>query len=233
MPKIEVYKGNGNFIPVVIAQKTKAFQCPFTQKIFSSKKNYVEHLRKRRLETIHKIRIEKSKKLLMDSLFKLDSFTDIINWIESHPTFFYYNSHKSYLLKNDISNIFSIQILSLDIEWKNNISNSHNCPHNGVKNWRRDEKFADGTPKPKYYSGWRGRISFRLSHDIGITSNLFNGTRINLACGGGNSTVNITYDVIFFDDDWPNLTKLVDRIRAESIITNSTHEPIKFYYKRK
>lgn len=228
MPKIDVYKGDGKLIPVDIAKKSKAFLCPFTKKIFSNKRNYVDHLKKRRQATINQIRVDRSRELLLKSFYNLSNFNDIINWIESHPSFFYFNANYG-RLKDDVSREFWIEILGLNLRWSDRVSNSHTRPHNGVTNWSRNEKFKDGTPKPQHYSGWSGEIIYRMSHDIGFSSEIFSGTRINLCGGGGDPLIKSSYDVKFFDNDWPNLTKIVEEIRVEDAITDS-HTKITFNY---
>ena len=56
MPAIQVYKSKekGVMVPVQEAKIAKAYQCPWTGKLYASKKSYVKHLSDLRTSRLHK-----------------------------------------------------------------------------------------------------------------------------------------------------------------------------------
>ena len=95
--------------------------------------------------------------------------------------------------------------MTLDINWKDKISNSHCCPLNGVDNWDSHRH----PEKPTGYPGWYGRFSY--THEncpiYAYGSELWRdfGSRKRPSCihthsgGGGNPH---SWDVTLWADDW-------------------------------
>lgn len=207
MPAIRAYKHKGSIIPVDQAKLGKAYQCPWTGKIVGTKQTYVKHLRELRASRMHRRARAKRRQRLGEDLWSQTSFEKIIRWVELHPEWFLdvaQNSafYEDRVLYNRIRSEFSIRITLLDLSWNNHLSNTHSCPHNGVKNWGREEG------KPTGYPGWGGRIEYELSHELpGFGSDIMDGTRINTGTGGSTNGLNYGFDVKFFIDDWPGLAK--------------------------
>ncbi len=204
MPKIKAYKGNGSIIPVADAKVATAFKCPWTSKIFSTKKSYVTHLKVLREDRIHRTIRARIQHKVFEELINQYSFEKIIEWIETHPEFFFdrivHSGRSGWRDRREhLREKFWIKITYLDVRWNDCVSNSHSNPRGGISNWHRDKD------KPTGYSGWQGRIEFQLSHDLGFSSDVFRGIGIHTGTGGGISGNRYGYDVKFFASDWPGL----------------------------
>lgn len=214
MPRIKAYRGAGKIIPVSEARVTTAFRCPWTGKLFSSKKDYLSHLRILRRDRIHAAIRRGITQRQHEDLWAQKSFDDIIAWIERNPDFFFDKAcwHRGEGRQDRIAayrDKFWIKITYLDLQWSDRISNSHSCPRGGVTNWGGRETYADGTTKPNGYPGWGGRIEFQLSHDLGFGSDVMRSTGIHTGTGGGIKHNRFGFDVRFFESDWPGLDELV------------------------
>lgn len=202
MPKIKAYTSQGLIIPVSDAKISNAYQCPWTQNVFGTKQSYVKHLRVLRESMHRRARIlVKAKK--MQELWNMPTFDDIILWVGDNSKIVLDNVFENINKKNQDK--FSIKITYLDIQWYNNVSNSHDCPHNGVTNWGRGDCFKDGTAKPTGYPGWHGRIEYKLSHSPRFSSEVLGNFRIHTGTGGGIGYGRYGFEVKFFDADWPGL----------------------------
>jgi hypothetical protein len=218
MPAIQVYKSGATMIPVDEAKKAKAYICPWTNDLFSTKRGYVSHLKRLREDRMHRRAKQIRFQRKLEDMWNQPDFDAIIKWIHLHPEVFWENAKRrgwgSDSPKWDkIRDSFTITIQHLSLSYSDRISNSHNCPHNGVTNWGGDKKLKDGTPAPKGYPGFSGRITFKTSHEpFSFASNILEGTRIHTGSGGGGGDNVYSYDVKFFLDDWPGIA---NRIRAE------------------
>ena len=206
MPKIKAYKGNGAIIPVQDAKVATAFRCPWTNKVFSNKKSYVTHLKVLREDRIHRAIRTRIQNKIFEELINQPNFDKIIEWIETHPEFFFdriiHNGRVGWRDRREhLRDKFWIKITYLDVYWNDNVSNSHSHPRNGVSNWGGDYG------KPTGYPGWGGRIEFQLSHDLGFGSDVFRNVGVHTGTGGGISNNRYGYDVKFFASDWPGLEK--------------------------
>jgi hypothetical protein len=226
MPKIEVYKGNRVMIPVSEAKKAKAYQCPWTDKIYSTKRDYVKHLKLLRETRMHTRARAIIKDRVKQDLWSQSSFDDIIKWVSIHPEFMFdlfmnqaWHHDKAKLEK--YRNTFMVEITNLDVTWSERCSNTHRKPHNGVTNWGGKEKLKDGTDAPSGYAGWTGNIEFKLNCPMSEGSNVFSHLRMNTGSGGGRSDNRYGYDVTFFANDWPELYKLHKHRMAEDAILNN------------
>jgi hypothetical protein len=213
MPAIDVYKANGAMIPIAEAKTARAYQCPWTKQLYATKKTYVKHLKELRTTRMHSRAKQNRWLKLGKDLWNQSSFEDIISWVEMHPEWFLDNAQRrgfaSDRSKYDrIRPEFSIKLTYLDVTWRGSVSNTHDCPHNGVTNWGGRD---DGTPRG--YPGWLGRIEYQTSHNLpGFGSAVMDGTRIHTGTGGGISNNRYGHSVTFFDDDWPGLA---ERFRLE------------------
>lgn len=213
MPRIKVYKGHGSIIPVEDAKVVTGFKCPWTGKIFSTKKSYISHLRLLREDRIHRAIRARIRNKIFDELINQKSFEKIIEWIETHPEFLFdgviqngrdkWGERRSHLRDK-----FWIKITYLDVSWSDNVSNSHSCPRGGVTNWGGKGLLPGGDPAPRGYPGWGGRIEFQVSHDLGFGSDILKPLGIHTGTGGGTTSNRYGYDVKFFASDWPGLEKI-------------------------
>lgn len=218
MPKVKAYFGdNGQVVPVSQAIEGTAYLSPFDGKVFGHKDKYVEHLRTVR-DRIHTNIHKKNKVARMRKLWKsAASFQDIIDWVANNQEFFY----KEFLaaawhVKNPEKypydpDQFGIIISSLKLEYKDWCSNSHAAPHNGKTNWSGRDTLKDGSPAPRGYPGWYGRIEFQLKKPkkeiVRFESDTFKALRIHTGSGGSGNGIKYGYDVTFFDADWPALAE--------------------------
>lgn len=120
-----------------------------------------------------------------------------------------------------------------------NVSNSHHCPHNGVRNWaRRDAGLPNG------YPGWTGRVWVRYGETPKMFgSDPFRGSRTFPGTGGFGDyggpwksinhisfltrinkiktkydVIAYSWDYIFYDADWPGLAKSQEEDKAWDIL---------------
>jgi len=221
MPKIKAYKADGAIIPVDVAKLSTAYRCPWTKKVYATKPAYVKHLRALRDTRIrakirHKIYLNKCQELWNQP--DLDS---IINWINNNPEFMFENACRHrWGVRDEFAHIrdeFWVKITYLDLTYSNSVSNSHDCPRGGVRNWGGRETYGDGTPKPRGYPGFSGRIEYRMSHDIGFGSEVMEGLGIHTGSGGGISRNRIGCGVSIFLEDWPGLemARTMDLLKDE------------------
>lgn len=208
MPKLSVYKAGNTMIPVADAKVVTAYQCPWTDQLFGTKRTYVAHLAKLRKNRMHKNAQMRQRDKVFDEFINQPTFDDIIRWIETHPTFFFDGIGKNAWWQTTKGlaahrEKFSIKIDLLTLNWQDSVSNSHACPRGGVENFNRKND------KPTGYPGWRGRIEFTIPQFANsyVGSDLFERTGIHTGSGGGNGK-RYGYEVKFFASDWPQLGQM-------------------------
>lgn len=223
MPKIDVYKSKTAVIPIAEAKKAKAYQCPWTKDIFKTKPSYIKHLRELRTNRMHKRAKQNRWNKLGEDLWNQPTFEDVIKWVELHPEWFLDNIIKNTWQSNrkfyeNIRNDFSIKITHLRVNWRDSLSNSHSCPHNGERNWAGSNK--EGIPRG--YPGWGGDIEYQISHNIrGFGSDLVKNTRIHTGSGGLISNNRYGFNVKFFEADWPGIAKTQKEEKIINIIEDT------------
>jgi hypothetical protein len=230
MPKIKVYTGNGAAIPIQDAKVSTGFQCPWTKKVFSGKSDYLDHLRGVRESRIRsRIRANNRGKFI-EKLSNQSSFEDIIKYIENNSDFIFDMvidgmtvSEKNKVLP--LRSKFFIKITYLNLSHKECASNSHSCPRDGVTNWGGRNVLFDGTPAPKGYPGFYGKIEFQFGLRVKPENDVFRLGQgydilkllgLHTGSGGGMGNNRYGYDVTLFDSDWPGLTK----VRVFDILKN-------------
>jgi hypothetical protein len=207
MPAIKVYKANGKMVPVDEAKIAKAYQCPWTDKVFATKSAYSKHLKELRENRMHQRARQNIRNRKLNDLINQSTFQDIVDWIETNPEFIFDGliklGHSGWANRRaHLRNEFWIKITHLNLNWSDMVSNSHSCPRGGVTCWSSQEA-TDG--RPRGYPGWHGRIEFQLSHNFGFGSDVFRNMGIHTGTGGGSSDNRFGYDVKFFSSDWPGL----------------------------
>lgn len=90
----------------------------------------------------------------------------------------------------------------MEIKFSNHISNTHCAPHGKPRN------FVGARGIPTGYPGWKGRLRFAVNRPFsGFASELFRGSRIYTASGGGGALI-FQYDVKLFAEEWPGLAAI-------------------------
>jgi hypothetical protein len=229
MPAIKVYKTKGTMIPIDEAKVAKAYQCPWTSKLYATKKSYVKHLANLRENRIRVQIRQKAHQKKMEEWWNQPTFEDIVKWVEMNPEFFWQRGRNSGYYKqewDDIRDDFWIKITYIDARWSGCVSNMHDAPRTGVSNFRKKAGNPDG------YPGWEGRIEFRSSHRIpGFSTDQFRGTGINTGTGSGISDNRYGYSLRMFADDWPGLAnqRSWDVLRDTCVNAHRVGEP--YYYR--
>lgn len=213
MPKIKAYSGASKLIPVKAAKVVTAFQCPFTNKVFSKKSRYIEHLKSYREANIHKIiRINRLDQAFA-TMREAKNLNELVNFIELNSYLFLENIilrdpyKREQALKTSPLEFF-IKVEEIALKHSPSVSNSHTCPLNGgVTNWGGHNKNA-----PTGYPGWQGRITFTVkSPYASFSSELFRHTGVVMGSGGGGGdpyytdTNHYGYELKLYDADFPNL----------------------------
>jgi hypothetical protein len=220
MPAIQVYKLGSTMIPVEQSKTAKAYICPWTKKIYATKRGYVKHLKTLRTNRIHARyrRLRHQRKL--EDMRNQPNFDSVINWIHLNPEVFWENA-KQYEWTSDaarwdkIRDSFTVTIQHLSLIYSDRVSNTHDCPLNGVTNWSGRDTFEDGTIKPRGYPGFNGTIIFKTSHEpLSFSSNIFKGTGINTGSGGGGNNI-YRFSVRMFLDDWPGIAKTIQAAKEQ------------------
>ena len=222
MPSIKVYKDGKTLIPINRAKTAKAYICPWTDKLFPTKRGYVSHLINLRATRMHsraRVIIKQNK---MDDFLGQPTINGLVNWVKINPDFFFnrsqgpwYQNESTKKRLNSIRDEFWIKITNIDLTYSDSVSNSHSSPFSGVSNWGGRVIMDDGTPAPTGYPGFAGRIEFSMSHDIGRGSDAFSGTGLNTGSGGGgrgiNDTCNYSFELSMYLDDFPNIKAAIDQ----------------------
>jgi hypothetical protein len=113
---------------------------------------------------------------------------------------------------------------TLDVKYRPDCSNSHNCPRSGLKNWGGDVPGA-----PRSYPGYHGRVSWNMPEPY-CKGDDYRDYRVNEALGrigihtgtGGAGSGNAGYDVNVFLDDFPVIR---DTIFKQVFIGELTGDP--------
>ena len=206
----------------------QAYKSDADGKIFEDKKKYQLHLRKlasARLAEKKVEQMEAERELFLATMGQVRSIDELNQFIKINWKWFWANG-----AKNDFYNWSSNKgttapfheyhdVSIVETYWKEDLSNSHNCPRGGVQNWNPREAEAKG--KPTSYPGWQARINIKVKppmskhkknpymHD-GWGSGYFDHTTINTGSGGGggnhkNEYVSYSYDLKLWAADFPGM----------------------------
>lgn len=166
----------------------QAYKSDADGRIFEYEQDYKKHLRK-----LAAIRRKEKKQEERENLRQL-----IIETMRTECGSF--GALEKYLLKHwdemgaEDSKLMGIKFS--EMEWRDSISNTHDCPKSGVTNWWSKSDLPSG------YPGGQGRINVRIIADtLGYDFAL---ARLGIHTGTGGGGY---YDVKIFADDFPGLTK--------------------------
>lgn len=189
------------------------WKCPTTGKLFEEQTVYKNHL-----ATLARDRRKVKQQNHIKNTFYdwLDhQRTNVVLSVDDIPQWILDNQQILKDAANVLSDYYSkfkdsdryTQIKFSNVRWNANLSNSHSCPKGGVQNWRGNETFADGTPKPIGYPGWYINLSGSLQRnkkDMGSYpySEVFKVIGIHTGSGGGGNE-NFGYDAKIFAEEWP------------------------------
>jgi hypothetical protein len=138
------------------------------------------------------------------------SVRDIQEYVNDNSRLFIENA-AAHRMDCDKSLILKQELVGV-VMWATSIrqvNNAYSCPFNGVTNWGMRPN------RPKGYSGLGGNIHISMARQWPCsppcnTSALFFKTGINLGSGGGGVTVDTSYGVSIFFDDWPLLKAMYE-----------------------
>jgi hypothetical protein len=220
MPRIQLYSNGDVLIPVESTVKRNGFVCPWTKKLFVRKRDYVTHLKSLRKRRMHKKARQLRDERHMQTLWNVGSFQEMIDWVETNSTFIFERLHTPQSGEKwaKLRDEFQVKITYLSVQHGEHISNSHNAPRGKPTNWGRQPGL------PRGYPGWGGRIEFQvLPLDNGINgSSVGRLLRLHTGTGGGISGGYYGYDVCFFEEDWPGLSKAYSNL---AVMAKLSDEP--------
>lgn len=182
----------------------QAYKSDTDGKVFELKKDYTKHLRKLADKRREVKRIEQhrqNRELFLDKMGQVASFEELEQFIQDNWSFFRLNAQEHNFGRKFKKGDDELLSLTLKINGYNKeCSNSHSAPRKGVTNFdRRSEHNKD---KPTSYPGWRGRITFSVTHSTSFGSNYFERTPICSGSGGGGDP-HLSYDLQLWASDFP------------------------------
>jgi hypothetical protein len=196
-----------------------AWECPKTGALFKEKSDYIAHLKayakQQLLDRAHKRYVSGKEAFFRQMREQVEDFDQLKQFIFDNWEHFCRNAHdRDTWYNRDISFDFSKwakpKAIHLDLRWSDRVSNSHNCPGNGVTNWH-------GSPDlPKGYPGWYGRIEIKWESNTSINrlksclgSSYFDKSGIHTGSGSG-TDLGFSQGLEIFYEDWPGLAKTRD-----------------------
>lgn len=142
--------------------------------------------------------INKEHSQIIRELNNQSGFLSIIQWVNKNGDFL---SKRKPWDRFGLRN-FKVKITYLSVSYNENISNKYSAPRGKSTNFHNDPNL------PTRYPGWIGHIEWQTNQNWPTYgSDLFRGTGINIGAGSGTSRNLYGYNVIFWEDDWPNLQK--------------------------
>lgn len=188
-------------------------------KLFEDKAKYTAHLRKLGRERLRLRKAKLAADMRDDFLDRMGqevtSQESLEQFIKDNWDWFFSNGYQNgwRAQSNEVHEYVEVSFEGL--RWSETLSNSHSCPRGGVTNWGGRDSFSDGTPKPRCYPGWGGRINIRVRTPFvtknrqadGFGSDYFKYTPIHTGTGGGggikDGVTKYSYDVKLWADDFP------------------------------
>ena len=173
-----------------------AWKCPKTEKIFTLKQDYRDHLRAIASKRMAERRFRRFVDLALNDLWRCSSFEEIEEWLVENGSSLAIRAHLLDTFFKDTPSYPHFKFLSVkfDVVHVSHLSDI-------IQDGRRSHSRLRAT---RPMGGWKGKIIYRYSGDDGF-SDLFDGTGICTGGGGGSPNF-MAYAVTLYEDDWPNLT---------------------------
>jgi len=207
----------------------QAYKSDADGKIFEDKKKYQSHLRKlasARLAEKKVEQMEAEREQFLIKMGQVGSIAELNQFIKDNWKWFWANGAKHNFYKWSRNKGVAADfheyhdVVVIESYWKEDLSNSHSSPRNGVQNFDPRSDYNKG--KPTSYPGWGARINIKVKppmsthkknpymHD-GWGSDYFDHTIINTGSGGGGGTydkdgakyVSYSYDCKLWAADFP------------------------------
>jgi len=190
--------------------QVRMWKCPKTGKLFEDLDEYRQHLREVASERFMRRKAVDFVRAATSELRCQSSFEDIAEWIVANSTMLAVRAayHNAIGWRQGEPNLippffFIRHVEFKDMEWREAIRHNNHAP------------LGQPTDRDVASSGWYGRLIFRAKGDhYCITRDLFAETGINL-CNGVGGDGRYRYQVILFDEDFPNLS-VMSRLRQEA-----------------
>jgi hypothetical protein len=204
--------------------KITAYKCPFTNKLFDTRRKYRNHLlklRKQKAEQRARRKVARIAKQIRDEkLERIHSALAGVRTIKELEQAFIdlYGEMMEYHAKRKGYRMVAFDLFS--IRYSNRVSNTHSCPRGGVQNFSCDDD------KPRGYPGFTGRIEYTViepkhTDPFWHVSDAVSYFGVKTGTGGGRGDCPETggkryyYDVKIFLDDFPGLASHVEELHEE------------------
>jgi len=194
--------------------KITARRCRFTNEVFESDFKFGEHLKALREEKKRQ-RDRRATRAKMNEVFR--SIRETVRCaadmekaiMENWPTFVATCSSDREVGKHP-----DLVSINITFDWDDQVSNSHSAPIGKKTNWRGDLK-----NEPRSYPGWKGKISYKLSHDSpGWNSDYFCDPNCGINTGsGGGGWEHSRYALDLFAEDWPLMAAPVTWAKLQEV----------------
>lgn len=219
-----------------------AYQCPRTDKLFTSKHAYLRHL-KSLAERNLAVRNREKKKRKDEQWWEDNFYNKVQSAAQLEAALIH---HVVYIVNRALTmnwcgegaakvikeNQLSLEFTKFQVDSKN-VCNSHNSPIGGVTNFMQIDSL------PKSYAGWSCRWEWltHLSKAARLQTTcsgglIFENTRIHTGTGGGGSfrvsdsprriTQAFGYHVELFESDWPAMTAAYEKARVWSRLSGQS-----------
>lgn len=209
-----------------------AYKCDVTGKLFEDEKKYQKHVDAINRKLAHERKINESYK--PDQQWWNDNFYNRVKSIAQleaailhHRAAFAANGVKNYSTNLRLLQLTPIiKFNKLSIAYREKVSNSHHCPHNGMTNF-----LMDSLKGPTSYPGWIGYIDYTVQsyknqlYAYPGGSDMFRNTRIFTGNGSGgyhyddpNHTQSFGYDIKLFASDWPAMANEYEKVKVYNIM---------------
>jgi len=198
------------------------WQCPNTGKLFDSKGQYVKYVKATAKSRLEQRKEQAKRKVLFhwheEFRAREQSIEGMLEAVIQEQEWFWrlarIRSTDFQRGKLVLPDPVLVEFTEVRLQYSDSVSNSHSRPLNGVTNWGGRKTHKDGTPLPRGYPGWRGRLEWRVKWPEKYNgsypgTSLFAGSCIHTGTGGGGGYLeghaHFGYDVSIFEDDWPGL----------------------------
>jgi hypothetical protein len=213
-----------------------AYKCDATGKLFEDKAKYQKYIRKvaterrqeRKIEVAHKADIQ----WWHDNFWnRVKSLAQLQAAILHHKDVFADRGVKNYHSRYKLKPTPIIKFKNFDLRYRDSVSNTHSCPHDGVTNWCGRVKGA-----PRGYPGWDGNFEYIVqthkdqTHSYPGSSDMWEGTRIYTGTGGGGGCTpeqeklfqHFGYSLNLFASDWPAMAAEYEKAKTYAILKEDT-----------